>query len=298
MKYCMVFDKTGDEIPFDPINQELLDFYLVHLNQQNLNKFWSSDPLLGNKILSKIHSLKKCLLEINSWLPDLIDMHFEIRDDEFYLNQHVLNKMHADWVQSQSWVYDIQKKRVESDFSGLAEKIHDMFPNEIQTPPLADILDKLGLTEDYNSLNDPHIHGLELMFNTVEFAVRPGWTKIASNPFDKTLLTNNCANLSISFNHLGRTLYNKFLNFDVDLEHNDENSFDELLGGLTLSFVPSQTIPLSAEYVNWCSQHNRVPIGKFLNIGNIPNLSEDLTRYRIIVFRNLLRNNSFSIHKS
>jgi hypothetical protein len=121
--------------------------------------------------------------------------------------------------------------------------------------------------------------------------------KIYGNFFVHFRLLLYGMNLKLSFNHLGRTLYDKFINFDVNLEHNDENSFNELLGFVTISLTPTQTIPLSLEYVNWCKQHNRTPIGNYLNIGNIPNISENLTKYRIIIFRNLLKNNKFSINK-
>jgi hypothetical protein len=297
MSYCIVFDNTGDEIPFDPVNQELLDFYLDQLEQQHLNNFWPQNPDLGKIICSKIQRLRECVVEVNSWLYELADLKIDVLNDEQYLDQRVLNKIHADWVRSQNLKYDIQKKRLQLNFSELAEKIHDMFPDDIQTPPLGVVINKLGLTEIYDSINEPHVHGLESMFNRIRFTVSNAWTKIADNPFDKKLLTNNQANLSISFDHLGRTLYNKFCYFDTNLEFDDENSFNELLGSVTLSLQPSQTIPLSTEYVAWCRRHNREPIGNNLNIGNIPNLYDDLTKYRIIVFRNLLAKNKFSIKK-
>lgn len=297
MSYKLVFDCTGDEIPFVPLNQELLDFYIEQLNSQQLNSFQCKNPQLGLRILNRIQNLKECALAINQWLYDLVETKIEVCDNEQYLDQSLLNKMHADWVNSQNLIYDIQKRRKETNFSELSEKIHSLFPDDIQTPPLGVVISKLGHGELYNSLNVPHIHMLELMFNNIVFAVSDVWTKIADNPFDKTLLTNDHANLSISFNHLGRTLYNKFVFFDHDLEFNDENSYDELLGYITLSLQPSQTIPFSAEYVDWCKRHNRQPSGDNLNIGNIPNLCDNLTKYRIIVFRNLLSNNKFSIQR-
>jgi hypothetical protein len=297
MNYKLVFDCTGDEIPFDPLNQQLLDFYIDQLNGQKLNSFHCKNPQYGSRILDRTQKLKQCVSDINQWLYDLAELQIEVCDQEQYLDQRLLNKMHADWVSSQNLIYDIQKRRKETKFSDLSEKIHDMFPDDIQTPPLGVVISKLGFGELYNSLNDSHIHRLEFMFKKIEFAVSDTWTKISDNPFDKTLLTNDHANLSISFNHLGRTLYNKFIFFDNELEFNDENSFDELLGYVTLSLQPSQTIPLSAEYVAWCKKHNRQPSGDNLNIGNIPDLYDNLTKYRIIVFRNLLSNNKFSIQR-
>jgi hypothetical protein len=297
MNYKLAFDRSGDEIKFHPLNQELLDFYIDQLNSQGLNSFQCKNPQHGSKILDRIQKLKGCVLEINQWLYELAGLQLEVCDNEQYLDQRILNKMHADWVNSQNLIYDIQKRRKETNFSDLSEKVHSMFPDDIQTPPLGVVISKLGFGELYRSLNDPHIHMLEVMFNDIKFSVSNSWTKIADNPFDKTLLTNDQANLSISFNHLGRTLYNKFCNFDTKLEFDDENSFNELLGYVTLSLKPSQTIPLSAEYIAWCKKHNKKPSGDNLNIGNIPNLYDNITKYRIIVFRNLLSNNKFSIQK-
>jgi hypothetical protein len=297
MNYKLVFNGSGDEILFDPLNQELLDFYIDQLNSQGLNDFHCKNPQLGSRILDRIQQFKGCVLEINQWLYNLAELQLEVCDDEQYLDQRLLNKMHADWVKSQNLIYDIQKRRKETNFSNLSEKIHDMFPDDIQTPPLGVVISKLGFGELYNSLNEPHIHMLEIMFNNIRFSVSDIWTKIVDNPFDKKMLTNDHANLSLSFNHLGRTLYNKFVFFDKDLEFNDENSFNELLGEITLSLKPAQTIPLSAEYVAWCKKHNKQPSGDNLNIGNIPDLYNNLTKYRIIVFRNLLSNNKFSIQR-
>lgn len=297
MNYILVFDSTGDEIPFVPLNHEVLEFYVYQLERQQLNKFFSTNQGLGKIILSKINALKLTVEQINEWLYDLADIKFDLHDTESYLDQNVLNKLHADWARSQLLAYDIQKKRKQFNFSGIAEQIHDMFPDDIQTPPLSVVLEKIGHSKIYYSLNDPHIHGVERLFNYIGFQVSDTWTNIANNPFPKTILTNDMANLRISFNHLGRTLYNKFENFDMNLDYDDENSYNELLGFVSLSLVPAQTVPMSKEYTNWCKQHNREPIGEFLNIGNIPDLYENLTKYRKIVFKNLLDNNSFSIHK-
>lgn len=296
MKYRLVFDKTGDEIPFDPVNQDLLDFYIDSLLESDQNKFHAVDNQLASQMLTTIDATKACVQNINKWLADLADIKFEECDSIEYFDQHRLNHYHAVWVQSQSLPYDIQAKRKQLNFSPMAEKIHNMFPDDIPMPPLSVVINKLGYTELYDSLNDTFIHRIETFFNSINFSIG-NWTKIADNHFGKHLLTNNIANLSLSFNHLGRTLYDKFRNFDVDLSHNDENSYNELLGFVTVSLVPPQTIPFSAEYVNWCLRHNRKPIGDKLNIGNIPNLYENLRKYRIIFFQNLLAHNGFTLVK-
>ena len=90
-------------------------------------------------------------------------------------------------------------------------------------------------------------------------------------------------------------MYDKYQTFDTDLQYNDENSFNELLGFVSLHLVPSQTVPLSKEYTDWCNTHDKIPSGEYLNIGNIPNLEKHLKDYRLVVFRNLLQYNSFKI---
>lgn len=297
MSFKLVYDHTGDTIPFNPINQELLEFYIDQLNCQSLNGFLPVQKNYGTKILDTIQEFHSCICDVNDWLYKLIGFKFHVYDTEEYLNQQVLNELHAQWAQTQFLIYDIQQKRKEFNYSGVAEQIHNSFPDNIQTPTLIEVLHKLNLSDQYYLLNAPYIHIIECMFDNIKYTVGDSWTKIADNPFSTSLLTNNLANIKISFQHLGRTLYNKFVNYDMKLEHNDENSFNELLGFVTISLQPAQTISLSPEYINWCKTHNKIPSGNFLNIGNIPNLYENLTNYRIIVFRNLLKNNKFSIHK-
>ena len=298
MSYSLVFDNSGDVIPFDPINQEALDFYIEQLTYQGLNSFFPANQHLGRYILHHVDAIKLSIQQVNEWLVDLADTKFELYDSELYLDQRVLNQIHAHWVQIQSMPYDIQEKRKQFNYTGIVEQIHDMFPDDIQTPPMSVVIDKIGKRNVFDSLNSAHVHKIEILFDNIKCQVSNSWIKIADNYFSKNILTNNIANLSISFNHLGRTLYNKFLNFDHALECDDENSYDEFLGFVTLNLQPAQTIGYSNEYLQWCKSHNKEPIGDFLNIGNIPNLYENLTKYRTIVFKNLLASNRFSIHKT
>jgi hypothetical protein len=297
MKFSLVFENSGDFISFDPVNQELLEFYIDQLNQQSLNRFFSENSCYGQKILDSINQLDSNILEVNNWLNKFTDIQFDSYTTEEYLCQHVLNKIHADWVTSHSLSYDIAGKRKQYNFSGLVENIHEKFPDNIPAPLLSVVLSKLELNDIYDSIN-VNVHKLEKLFDNIQYTVSESWTIVSNNHFPKSFITNDLANLRLSFNHLGKSLYHKFVNFDLDLKCNDENSYDELLGYLTLSLLPSQTVPLSLEYVDWCKSHNKTPSGGFLNIGNIPNLYENLTKYRIIIFRNLLNNHGFSIHKT
>jgi hypothetical protein len=292
MSFLLVFDHTGDEIPIDPIEHSALEFYVEKLNQLSLNNFRPESATSGKKIHDLLNGLRDTIVDVNAWLYDMADITIDQLEIEDYLDQQTLNKIHADWVASQSKVYNIQQKRQQSNHSERAELIHNMFPDDIQHPPLNDVLDKLGLLDFYNSINVPYVHGIEDFFEDI---TSDKCINICRNPFSKKLQNNNISNVQISFRHLGRTRFNKFINFDKNLSFRDENNYDELIGEVTLNLHPPETIPYSKEYISWCNENNVEPVGKFLNIGNIPNLYENLTKYRKIIFKNLLSNHGFSI---
>jgi hypothetical protein len=298
MKFQIVFENSGDSIEFESVYPQVLEYYVDQLNQRNINLFSvlkKSQPW-PNVVAQRINQLHSTLSEVNSWIHELTDWQYDVFNTEDYLDQYNLNKLHSDWVNSLNQLYDIEAKRKQSNFSGTAELIHDMFPDSERFVKIGNLLSKLNRTQLYDDIN-LNAHMVEEMFDTISFeTVAGGLLHPFPNMFDKSILTNDIANFSLTFNHCGRTLYNKFLYFDRNLEHNDENSFNEFLGFVSLSLSPSQTIPLSKEYQAWCQSHGRVPIGKNLNLGNIPNLCDRLTYYRLLIFKNLKSNNNFSIH--
>jgi hypothetical protein len=295
MKFNLVFDQTGDSIPFQTINSQtsdLLCYYVERLELKNLNNFVSSNSV-GQSIQTCINDLHTIINKTNNFIYELLDYKIETYNDQEYLDQAVLNKLHADWVCSQSVLYDIDQKR--KKYKSLqAELIHDSYPDNIRVPPLGDVLEKLGVKSVYNSINFK-IHHLEHIFNNLNYESNTHeWIEF-KNPAPKSILTNDNCNLKLKFNHLGRTLYQKYCTFDNDLEFNDENSYDQLLKFLTVNMEPPQTIPLSKEYVTWCNIHNKIPSGDYLNIANIVDLDRYLTSYRKIIYQNDLQKNNFSI---
>jgi hypothetical protein len=291
MNFSLVFQNSGDSIPFQTVSSqaaELLTYYVENLNNQNRNKFSSS---AGSEIKNNINKLHSSIVECNKFVYELLDQYIDTYSIEEYLDQQNLNKLHADWVKSKTVVYNILKKQKQYN-SQQSELIHSMFSDDIPETTVGTIISKLGFNKHHNDIN-LNIHRLESLFNSMMFSVEE-WTSLP-NPFSKSLSTNDICNFRLSFNHLGRHLYNKFVFFDHNLEFDDENSYNELLGFVDVKLAVPQTIPLSKEYVAWCNQHNKVPSGENLNIGNIPNLLENLTDYRKIVFRNTLQNNAFTI---
>jgi hypothetical protein len=214
MKFSLVFESSGDVIPLQTISNKIADvlcYYVDHLNKQNLNKFALVGP--SDRIDQTIQKLHSTIDECNKFIYELLDNYIPTYSTEDYLDQKVLNKLHADWVNSQSIQYNIIEKRKKYNNSVQTELIHSMFPDEIPAPPLGTIIEKLGFKNLYNSIN-LDIHTLESLFLKIKFGTADcPWVEFI-NPFGSEILTNDIGNFSLSFNHLGRTLYNKFLCFD------------------------------------------------------------------------------------
>jgi hypothetical protein len=254
-------------------------------------------PGQGIRIQQRLIDCKKIIEQINQWFELLTDKKYpEFFDPTDYLDQRLLNFLHAFWVDSLSWKYDIDQQRIQKPHNEVVRQIHDMFPDDQRTPFLSNVLSKLGLLDQYNSLNDRHIHTIEHSFSDMNFKVPSDEWIEWPNPFGDST-SNNICNLYLRFNHLGRTLENKYDYFDFDLEFDDENSFNEILPTVGISLKPPKTMPYAVEYLEWCKEKNRKPVGNRISLGNLVNLYENLKEYRIIMLRNLLNNDGFTLQK-
>lgn len=295
MKFSLVFDKSGDTITAQAINPEVVEFYIDKLNTLDVNSFSLDNPLQAINVKKTIIDFNETIKRINTWLEPLFDTSLPTYEFDEYLDQRVLNHFHVIWVKSKTLKYDIDKKRFQLDH-GLGEHLYRLYPDDIKFPILVDVITKLEKYQEFISLNDPLLHGIESSISYYKFKCcsELNWVDI-ENPFSKNLVNNTVSNIYLPFQHLGRTLYNKFIFYDHNLEYDDENTFNELLGFVSVNLMPPQTIPYSEEYISWCTKHNREPSGNSLPLGNIPDLFENLTTYRKIFLRNLLNNNKFSL---
>jgi hypothetical protein len=292
MQIKIIFENSGDEILFDAINAEVVEYYIDSINTINMNKFGLKQQFVTQQLIEK---LQTAVSTVNKFLYKFLDGKLDEFSELDYLDQNILNRYHAQFVQAHSKTFLIQTLRNHKDFdiATAGESLHEMLPDEIPKIHFGELLQKLNLTNQFGEINLA-VHAIEDSFN---FLFKTDHWIEFHNPFPKSLITNTTANFRLSFNHLGRTLYNKYRTFDNELIHNDENSYDQLLGFVGIHLTKAETIPLSKEYIEWCRFHNREPIGDFLNIGNIPDLDNHLTRYRQLLYKNLKAQNKFSIHK-
>lgn len=299
MKFLLVFENSGDSIPFDVhYNQELLEFFVDHVQRQQQNSF-SNNHRLFNNVNHKLNYLNQMLVEINDILPLLVGKEFEKKANiEEYLDQDFLNKTHCEWVHSQQSIVDIDQLRNSSnaEHKQLGMQLHNLYPDEIRFPRISDVLSKLNYIYSYEEINMA-IHRLESSFinSNLEFSAQQKW-EVFPNPFAKTMDTNNSStNFCFGYTYLGRQYYDKFQNFDNDLTYDDHYNFETLEFSFQLNLKKPQTVEYSKEAIDWARQHNVKLVGTQIPIANIPDLNDRLFDYRKILYRNSQSNNRVSI---
>lgn len=272
MYFSLQFENSNDFLLFEAnTNADILEYYVDLLNKQNKNRFTTDHKF-------KDQNLTPLINEINEYFTRYTKQSFKVYENHF--DRSVLNQLHAQWVSSQNIIIDARN-------TGLL----DYYNDDNLFPTWGDVLTKIGKTDHFNSFNH-HIHMLEDTFYNVRYTVDDKYLNL-DNPFPTDRCTNDICNFRIAFNHLGRTLYNKFESLDDELAADDINTYNELHGVVEISLRRPETIPFSKEYIEWCNKLKRPPSGMFLNLGNLVDYKNKLTEYRQILYNN--NSNSFSI---
>jgi hypothetical protein len=290
MKFSLVFDKSGDTLPFEvKYNHELFEFFVDYSNQQTQNSF-SNRRTLYKDVDKKITHLHWAISKTNEILYSLAGQSFDQHTNlENYLDQNFLNKTHCDWVFSQKKIVDINQLRFSniSELASIGNQLHELYPDHIQTILIASVLEKLGYIYPYEEVNMA-VHRLETSFNkqNLEFSADKKW-EVFSNPFVDTMVSNNdIVNFSFGYTYVGRQYYNKFEHFDNDLLYKDHYNYETLEFSFQLNLQRPQTISHSVESIEWAKKHNVPLITTQLPIANMLDIEEKLFDYRKILYRN------------
>jgi hypothetical protein len=299
MKFSLVFDNSGDCLPFEVVaNHELFEFFVDQANQKHQNSFSNNQTLFG-ELDKKITHLHWAISKTNEVLYNLIGRSFDQHTDlEKYLDQNFLNKTHADWVSSQHNEVDIDALRysANSGQARLGNQLHELYPDEIRVVKTASAMKKLGYIYPYEEVN-LGVHRLETTFGkqNLEFSADNKW-QVFDNPFiDSIISNNNVTNFSFGYTYVGRQYYNKFEFFDDNLTYSDHYNFEQLEFSFQLNLHKPQTIAYSKEAMAWANKHGIPLITDQLPIANIEDISENLFEYRKVLFRNSRDNNRASI---
>ena len=300
MKFSLVFEKSGDTLPFEvKYNHKLFEFFVDQATRQGQNSFYNSN-LLQREVSQKLTHLHWAISKTNEVLYDLTGSNFVQHTDlENYLDQNFLNKTHSDWVVSQQRLVDIDRLRFSANThqAKLGNQLHEMYPDDIRYPKIAPVMQKLGYIYPYEEVNMA-VHRLEHTFinkNILEFKADKKW-EVFENPFCESMISNNdVVNFSFGYTYVGRQNYNKFKFFDSSLAWSDHYNYETLEFAFQLSLQQPETIDFSKEAQEWANHHGIKLVAEQLPIANLKNIDQNLFDYRKILYRNSRDNNRASI---
>jgi hypothetical protein len=294
MRFNLVYNNSGDTIEFETkYNSELIHWFIEQANQKNYNNFLVSNTI-ANQIDKRISHCHWALSKTNEVLYDLIGVAFPENTNLLdYLNQDFLNTQHKNWVFSQLKTVDIDKLRLSENKSqaALGWKLHDIYPDEIRHPIIAEVLTHLGFIYAYEEVN-MSVHEIEKLFtHNIEFKSEAKWN-IIDNPFKDTFISNNdIVNFSFGYTYVGRQYYDKWHFWDTNLLNDDHYNYETLEWAFQVNLDRPQTIPYSREFLQWCEDKNVPAITEQIPIANIVNLEDNLHNYRRILYQNAKQNN-------
>jgi hypothetical protein len=253
----LVWSSTADVINLNPIDNDVYNYFVEQLNKNSLNRYPMLD--LGFVKLSQE-------LQTNFGLAQKLfrtRLNSSVFDFEFDAsNQEHLNSLHRRWV-----------------------KVHQEFP----------YIGKLFDTQIPGVLNsiNKSIHAIEDLTQTVEIE-SPDTTKLIPNPFGTDILKYGIFNLSIAFNNLGRSSYNKWINGDA-IQDTDTNNFSEFYTTLRLKTLPTTEQTAPTEYQQWCRTYSIPCVGNQMPLANFDKIDDNLLYYRQLFYKNSLIENNFII---
>lgn len=247
--------QTHDAIELAVVDHGVYEYFVEQLNINALNQYTVSD--LGYVSLSQ--ELQQRFDRIQSFVHDRLHLtDFDIEFDPS--NQDDLNHLHSQWV-----------------------KLHQRLPN------IATVADRV-FPGDLKAINKL-IHAIEESTLNLE-AVSSDPNYIMPNIFGTGILRFGVYNISIAYNNLGRSTWQKWQNNDTTVD-TDLNNFSELYTTLRLHVARHQTYGPPAEYQKWCKQHGLPCVGSQMPLANFDKLDENLLQYRQLFYKNSLIENNF-----
>ena len=293
MKFFIVFDKSGDTIPFEvKYNHELFDYFVTKANLESQNSF-SLGRDFYKETSQKITHLHWAISKTNEVFYDLFGSSFSEQTNlDNYLNQSFLNKVHSDWAFSHDHTLNIDTLRTSSDSirAYFGNMLHEQYPDEIREIKTAPLLEKIGYIYPYREIN-MGIHRLESSFGNIELKAENKW-EVFPNPFvDKMITNNDVVNFSFGYTYVGRQYYNKFKFFDTELDCPDNYNYEKLEFAFQINLSKPETVPFSKESTEWANRHNIKLVAEQIPIANIMDLEDKLFDYRKILYKNSQENN-------
>lgn len=247
----IIWSGSGDELRFRATRPDLLEYYVGHLNRDDKNDFCKLYTRINFKLIEKLQGNLDRTRPIEKQRIKILE-----NWEGDLLDQAFLNQMHHDWVVSGQ-----------------------------KYPTLPLLLRALGgRDQDYREINTT-LHDLESMFVSWYCNYDQDPYQIA-NPFGHNLMGFETDNVMLGFDNLGRSSWDKFLNWDKNIEDIDTNDHQHLSGKLNINLNRPMAWKPPDNYIDWCKLHNRAVVGRHICLGTFVDLEENLTKYRHIMLAN------------
>lgn len=301
MNFSLVFDNSGQEIPFEvKHNHELIEWFICKAEQDQCNQFNNCDQL-QQEIDQRLNELHWAVCKTNEYYWLLSDNVFQQQQDLLqYLDQSTLNKQHADWCRSQRKSVDIDQMRFSDDSQRgkIGWQLHEMFPDDIRNISMAQAMTKLGAIVPYEEVNMT-VHRLEQAFaRNREYSAANKWAgQGIDNPFVDTMISNmDRVNFSFGYTFVGRQTFDKWRCWDTELEFDDHYNYEKLEWSFQLNLDRPQTLAWSPEFLSWTQRQAVKPVATQIPIANIIDLEKKLTYYRKMLYNNARQHNAVRLH--
>ena len=252
MQFSLVFAKSGDSIEFNTKNIELIKYYFDKLNTSNKNKF----NIHSIDLIANVTRLEQCVRDIDNFLKSKFKLNnfSEFINQDLY-NRQVLNKLHCVWVKFQ-----------------------------LDNPKIVTLFSKIGneSVEKFRDINNI-IHRLEwTKYNLSNFTNTDMWS--CDNIFRNKVIDFDIHNLTLKFNNLGRSTYDKWRVNDTNVYDSDTDNYTRLSGELILSTDKCYSQSLPKEYIEWCNTKGIEIVGKYIGLGNFV---ESIENAQAVLYRNI-----------
>ena len=256
----IIWKQTGDFLILDPVSQELAEYWINALDQNNNNNFYLSSTEFKQTWLIDLQQHIETINQVLSTRLKIDSFKNFITAD--LLDQKVLNLLHRTWV-------------------GVLESY----------PMISTLLKKIDSKNEWhwNQINKK-LHYIEKDIKCVYHPSSTFWE--VDNPFGTKILNFNRSQFRIEFSQKGRSTFNKWLNRDFNINDTDTNDFLQIGGEITVNLGQELIQGPPKNYVAFCQENNMPVIGDVLNLANFTNCEFELTKIRHVVTRNIAHENN------
>ena len=257
----LVWNKTGDEIELEVLNQDLFYSWLEFINSNKVNSFHCDRRIIEDLyIICK--DLKDTVKTVNTLLAKTKR---SLPESELVYSQAHLNLLHRQWVELQIDVPGIKS------FLELSEN---------------------GAGKSFDMINE--------LIHAIEHRCKMPFFTDNQFEFDNLYMSdieqmsNQIGHIFFSYKNLGRTSWHKYSFGDNNINDRDTNNWTVLSTDIVIDLTPIRSYTLPIDYIDLCRKNNVPAVGLELPLAKFTD-SSDWMRLRTIFRKNILTaTNNFS----